>query len=140
MEDAKIVELFLNRSEMAIQETKSKYHGYLHHLVYNILYDSCDTEEIVDDTYMGAWNSIPPTIPENLKYFLSRARGRAWRGSGRQRSWVSCSTAFWVPWIGKPVQCFWGATIIFTPRKNWQGSMDSQSGRSSIFLLRRGAC
>lgn len=72
MEDAKIVELFLNRSEMAIQETKSKYHGYLHHLVYNILYDSCDTEEIVDDTYMGAWNSIPPTIPENLKYFLSR--------------------------------------------------------------------
>lgn len=72
MEDAKIVELYLNRSETAIRETDSKYHGFLYHLVFNILYDSCDTEEIVDDTYMGAWNSIPPTIPENLKYFLSR--------------------------------------------------------------------
>lgn len=72
MEDAKIIELYINRSESAIRETDRKYSAFLHQLAYNILHDSRDTEEIVDDTYMGAWNAIPPTIPDSLKYFLSR--------------------------------------------------------------------
>lgn len=72
MEDAKIIELYINRSESAIRETDQKYRAFLHQLAYNILHDSRDTEEIVDDTYMGAWNAIPPTIPDSLKYFLSR--------------------------------------------------------------------
>lgn len=72
MEDAGIIELYFNRSEAAIRETDNKYGAFLHRLAFNILRDSRDTEEIVDDTYMGVWNAIPPTIPDSLKHFLSR--------------------------------------------------------------------
>lgn len=72
MEDSGIIELYLHRSEDAIRETDLKYSAFLHRLAQNILRDSCDTEEIVNDTYMRAWNAIPPTIPDCLKHFLSR--------------------------------------------------------------------
>lgn len=72
MEDTEIIELYVERSESAIRETEIKYNAFLNRLVYNILRDTLDTEEIIDDTYMGAWNAIPPTIPNSLKHFLSR--------------------------------------------------------------------
>lgn len=72
MEDAEIIQLYVERSESAIRETDNKYKTFLNRLVYNILRDALDTEEIIDDTYMGAWNAIPPTIPSSLKHFLSR--------------------------------------------------------------------
>ena len=72
MEDSGIVCLYFERSDMAIWETDRKYGGYLNHVAYNILRDCCDTEEIVNDTYMAAWNAIPPTKPGNLKHFLTR--------------------------------------------------------------------
>ncbi|MCM1412654.1 MAG: sigma-70 family RNA polymerase sigma factor [Lachnospiraceae bacterium] len=72
MEDTEIIELYFSRSEAAIRETDRKYRAFLQTLAYNILHDSCDTEEILDDTYMGAWNAIPPTVPDSLKHFLSR--------------------------------------------------------------------
>ncbi len=72
MEDAEIIELYVKRSESAIRETDKKYKAFLNRLVYNILRDAQDTEEIIDDTYLGAWNAIPPTIPDSLKHFLSR--------------------------------------------------------------------
>ena len=72
MEDSGIVELYFARSEMAIQETGRKYGAYLNSIAYNILRDLNDTEEVVNDTYMATWNAIPPTKPNNFKYFLSR--------------------------------------------------------------------
>ena len=72
MEDIEIVKLYFERSEMAVQETEKKYSAFLHQVAYNILRSLCDTEEIVNDTYMGAWNAIPPTKPNSLKHFLSR--------------------------------------------------------------------
>jgi len=72
VEDSVIIDLYFRRSESAIRETGNKYGAYLRQVAYNILRDTRDTEEIVDDTYMGAWNAIPPTIPLNLKHFLSR--------------------------------------------------------------------
>lgn len=72
MEDAEIIGLYLERSESAIRETDRKYNTLLYQLAYRILRDVCDAEEIVDDTYMGAWNAIPPTVPDNLRHFLSR--------------------------------------------------------------------
>lgn len=72
MEDAEIIALYVEKSESAIRETDNKYNAFLNRLVYNILRDALDTEEIIDDTYMGAWNAIPPTIPNSLKHFLSR--------------------------------------------------------------------
>ena len=72
MEDSGIVELYFARSEMAIQETGRKYGTYLNSIAYNILRNLNDTEEVVNDTYMATWNAIPPTNPNNFKYFLSR--------------------------------------------------------------------
>ena len=72
MEDADIIALYVARSEQAIAETSSKYGSYLNSVAYNILRESSDTEEVVEDTYMAAWNAMPPERPKKLKHFLSR--------------------------------------------------------------------
>lgn len=68
MEDSEIIELYFARSELAIWKTDKKYGDYLHQVAYHILRSLCDTEEIINDTYMGAWKAIPPTRPDSLKY------------------------------------------------------------------------
>ncbi len=72
MEDAEIIRLYFAREESAIAETAVKYGSYLHTVAYNILRQEEDTEEILSDTYLGAWNAIPPEVPAALKHFLSR--------------------------------------------------------------------
>ena len=59
MEDLKIIELFFERKECAIAETERKYGRYLSKIAYNILFDTEDSEECVNDTYLRAWNSMP---------------------------------------------------------------------------------
>ena len=72
MEDSKIIQLFFNRDEQAIVETQTKYDGYLRTVSGNILRNQEDVEECVSDTYLGAWNSIPPTRPNILRAFLAK--------------------------------------------------------------------
>lgn len=71
-EDTQIIALYLSRQEAAIGETAKKYGGYINRIAYNILRCREDTEEIAADTYLAAWNAIPPEIPRVLKHFLSR--------------------------------------------------------------------
>ena len=63
MEDEQIVTLYWNRDETAIQETQTKYDRYLTKIACNILADMEDSRESVNDTYLAAWNSIPPQRP-----------------------------------------------------------------------------
>ena len=70
MEDQAIVALFFAREERAITETDRKYGGYCRAVAYNILKNKDDTDECVNDTYMQAWNTIPPQRPEVLSVFL----------------------------------------------------------------------
>lgn len=72
MRDAEIVESFIARSEQAIKETETKYGAFLNRLAMNILRRREDAEEVVNDTLLAAWNSIPPKNPENLKTYLGR--------------------------------------------------------------------
>ena len=72
MDDTQIITLYFQRSESAIAETARKFGAYLNQVAYNILRCQEDTEEIVSDTYIAAWNSIPPTVPASLKHYLSR--------------------------------------------------------------------
>ncbi len=72
MEDSGVIALFFARDEKAILETDRKYGAYLNQVAYRILRSPEDTEEIVNDTYYGAWERIPPTRPNVLKHFLSR--------------------------------------------------------------------
>ena len=76
MEDSSIIELYWTRSEHAITETASKYGKYCYAIAYNILTNAEDTEESVNDTYFGAWNSMPPHRPSILSTFLGKITRR----------------------------------------------------------------
>lgn len=72
MEDKDIIRLYFERSEDAISETALKYSGLLSRIAYGILRSREDAEECVNDTYMKAWNSIPPGNPKRLSAFLGK--------------------------------------------------------------------
>ena len=72
MEDVKIIELFLLRSEQAIVELSYKYGGICRKIAFNILNNLEDTEECVNDTYLGVWNSIPPQKPNPFVTYVCK--------------------------------------------------------------------
>ena len=72
MNDDQIIQLYFDRSEQAIKETDTKYGGYCYSIAYNILSSPEDTEESVSDTYLAAWNTIPPRKPNFLNAFLGK--------------------------------------------------------------------
>lgn len=72
MEDDEIIELYWERNEIAIPETDKKYGQYCSKIAYNILYNSEDSEECVNDTYLHIWNTIPPQKPNIFKSFLAK--------------------------------------------------------------------
>jgi RNA polymerase sigma-70 factor (ECF subfamily) len=72
MDDRQIVALYWERSEKAISETSKKYGKYCSYIAYNILHNHEDCEECVNDTYMRAWDAIPPKHPNRLSAFLGK--------------------------------------------------------------------
>ena len=72
MEDSKIIDMFWQRDENAISETGRKYGEYCRSIAYNILQNNEDSEECVNDTWLKAWNSIPPQKPGNFKMYLAK--------------------------------------------------------------------
>lgn len=76
MEDSQIVRLYWDRNEDAICQTDRKYGKYLSKIAYQILADREDTQESVNDTYLAAWNSIPPHKPDILSTYLGKLTRR----------------------------------------------------------------
>jgi RNA polymerase sigma-70 factor (ECF subfamily) len=76
MEDEKIVSLYWQREESAIRETEIKYDRYLHKIAYNILSNHEDSRESVNDTYLAAWESMPPHRPSVLATYLAKLTRR----------------------------------------------------------------
>ena len=72
MEDSRIIELYWQRSENAITETDKKYGAYCSTVAFNILLNQEDAEECVNDTWLGAWDAIPPNRPSILRAFLAK--------------------------------------------------------------------
>ena len=72
MEDSKIIELYWARSENAISETDTKYGKLCRYIAMNILFCVEDSEECVNDTYLGVWNAIPPQKPDKFSAFISK--------------------------------------------------------------------
>lgn len=72
MDDEKIIALFCERSEQAISELSKKYGAVCTKIAKNILGDSQDAEECVNDAYLGVWNTIPPNKPEALLTYICR--------------------------------------------------------------------
>ena len=95
MEDYKIVDLYWARKEKAITESDKKYGKMLHSLSYSLLSSHEDAEECVNDTYLGAWNTMPDARPMYLGSFLSKITRRLsidrWRHEHREkRGGVAC--------------------------------------------------
>lgn len=139
MEDFQIIELFYKRAESAIQETSVKYGTYLNQVAYNILRNAHDTEEIVNDTYLGAWNAIPPTRPANLKHFLS--------GITRNLSFDrldyllagKCHAVFveldeCIPDLGNDIERVWEAKEIGVILNHFLGMLDRKT--CAVFVAR----
>lgn len=72
MDDEKIIKLFEERSELAIEETSKKYLQYCSYISYHILNNVEDSNECVNDTFLYAWNSIPPNRPKQLSTYLGK--------------------------------------------------------------------
>ncbi len=72
MTDDKIIQLFFQRKEVAIEETQKKYGSYCFKIANNILNNREDSEECLNDTWLKAWESIPPTRPAYLNLFLAK--------------------------------------------------------------------
>ena len=70
--DEEIIALYWQREEKAIEVTDKKYGHYLYTIAYNILRDHPDSEECLNDTYLGTWNAIPPSRPKAFCAFLSK--------------------------------------------------------------------
>ena len=76
MDDKGIVRLYFERNERAIDETSKKYGKYCFAIANNILSNREDAEESVNDTYLDAWNNIPPHRPNSLSLFLGKITRR----------------------------------------------------------------
>ena len=72
MEDNRIIQLYWQRDETAIEESQKKYGAYCKTIANNILHSPEDTEECVNDTWFRAWNAIPPAKPIRLPVFLGK--------------------------------------------------------------------
>lgn len=114
MEDSSIVELYWQKNADAIKETDSKYGAYCFAIADNILHKKEDSEECVNDTWLNAWNAMPPQKPTKLQMFLAKitrnlsfnrfnARSAEKRGGGEvASSWMSWRSAL-------PVNRMWRA-------------------------------
>ena len=70
--DEEIVALYWSRNEEAIRQTADTLGHYCYTVAYNILGNTEDAEECVNDTYLALWNAIPPARPASLKHFVTR--------------------------------------------------------------------
>lgn len=93
MEDETIVSLYWARDERAIRETEVKYDRYLTKIAYNILNNTEDSRESVNDTYLAAWDSMPPHRPSVLPAYLAKLTRRisidCFRGRTREKRLAS---------------------------------------------------
>ena len=74
MRDKEIINLYFERSERAIEETDKKYKGLCSHVIRNILKDTSDVDECINDTWLGAWNSIPTLQGTAIRIFMYKVR------------------------------------------------------------------
>ena len=92
MQDEKILDLYFARNEEAIRESETKYGGYCRKVAGNILAADEDVEEAVNDTWLHAWNAIPPQRPTVLRLFFAKiARNCAYNIHRAQAAQKRCS-------------------------------------------------
>lgn len=143
MDDDRIVELYLLRDETAIRRTAEKYGSRLRALAYGIVNDAQTAEECENDTYMEAWNSIPPSEPKSYLYaFLARITRHISLNRCRSRSrlkrsaWLCELSAEMEQCIPAPddVDCRLDDIALSRALNGFLGTLDSE--KRNIFLRR----
>ena len=76
MTDTAIIDLYWQRSDRAIEESERAYGPYCYRVAHNVLSDRRDAEESVSDTWLAAWNAMPPSRPDSLRAFLGKLARR----------------------------------------------------------------
>ncbi len=72
MQDSQILDLYFARNEKAIEISRQKFGRYCHCVAHNILHNEQDSEECVNETWLRAWNVIPPQKPSKLKFYFAK--------------------------------------------------------------------
>lgn len=89
MEDSRIVALYWERDESALTHTRVKYGAYCRTIAQQILHSREDAAECENDTYLRAWNAMPPDRPHGLRAYLGAITRRLsldrWRGRTTQK-------------------------------------------------------
>ena len=86
MEDIKIIDLFWQRNQDAIEQVKAQYGVYCYTIALNILQDREDAAECENDTYLRAWNAMPPDRPHGLRAYLGAITRRLSLDRWRKRT------------------------------------------------------
>lgn len=110
MQDDRIVAMYWQRDEAAIRETEKKYAGYLLKIAYNILFDLEDSKESVNDTYMKAWNSMPPHRPGVLSSYLGKITRQLSIDIFRTRNRVKRQASEYAVSLSELEECISGGT------------------------------
>ncbi len=118
MEDPKIVELYWQRNQLAIRKTQEKYGPYLTKVAYNVLGDPQDSEESVNDTYLAAWNAMPPHRPQALCPFLCKITRRIAISLLRKKTSARRGAGEYELSLSELDQCISGGV---TPEEAWEG-------------------
>lgn len=72
LDDNKIIDLYFDRNQLAIGATENKYSAYCRQISMNILHNEQDAEEVLSDTYLKLWNTIPPQRPQSLMAYMAK--------------------------------------------------------------------
>jgi RNA polymerase sigma-70 factor (ECF subfamily) len=93
MQDEKIIELFFERDEKALNETEAKYGNFCRTVASNILSMREDREECLNDLLLALWNNIPPERPRNLKAYIAKiVRNLALKKTRSENVWRRCKS------------------------------------------------
>lgn len=143
MEDSKLIDLYFARDEQALLETAQKYGRYCFTLANSVLHSTEDSEEVVNDTYLKAWEAIPPKRPSVFKMFLAKiTRNLAftrWRSAtaqkrgGTEMELVLEELEECIPASGTPEDQLNLNDLTMTIRR----FLDTQSVREQNIFLRR---
>lgn len=145
MDDQKILELFFERNEHAISETKSKYGGRLFKTALNILQSKEDAEECVNDALFKAWGAIPPAYPEILGAYIAKItrnealhrweKKRAAKRGGGEVNLLLDELADCVPASAdtRPEKKF-EAKLVTASLNSWLGTLETST--KAVFVLR----
>lgn len=114
MKDREIVDLYWNRIETAITETEKKYGSYCYAIANRILEDEEDTKESVNDTWMAAWNAMPPHRPSILSTFLGKLTRRISLDRWRKRTAIKRGGSSVVIALEELEECIQGKESVET--------------------------